>query len=90
MAVIGFPFIAAMTVAGTYFGKEVIVTAAWVAVGTVGVLVVRPVIGIVVMTLAYMLAAYPTILQSLGVFTINTSQLCSRLSLTGTVNVATS
>jgi O-antigen ligase len=71
MAVIGFPFIAAMTVAGTYFNKEVIVTAAWVAFGTIGILFVRPAIGIMVMTAAYMLAAYPTILQSLGVFTIN-------------------
>lgn len=71
MAVIGFPLIAALTVVGTYFGKEVIVTAAWVAIGTVGVLFVRPAIGIAVMTVAYMLAAYPTVLQSLGFLTIN-------------------
>jgi hypothetical protein len=65
------PFIAALTVAGTYLGKEVIVCAAWIALSTVGVLFVNPVTGIAVMTSGFMLAAYPTVFDSLGALTIN-------------------
>src|SRR5262249_52043238 len=57
---LAFPFIAALTVAGTYFNQEVIVAALWVAMGTVGILFVRPIVGLGFMTAAYMLTAYPT------------------------------
>jgi len=65
------PVIGAGTVAGTLLGKEVIVTAAWIALAVVGVLFVRPVIGVAVMTVAFLLAAYPTLFQALGVLTLN-------------------
>src|SRR5262245_59899195 len=65
------PVIGAGTVAGTLLGKEVIVTAAWIALATVGILFVRPVIGVAVMTVAFLLAAYPTLFQALGVLTLN-------------------
>ncbi|HLK10070.1 MAG TPA: O-antigen ligase family protein [Candidatus Binatia bacterium] len=65
------PFIAALTIAGTYLGKEVIVCAAWIALSTVGILFVNPVTGIAVMTSGFMLAAYPTVFDALGALTIN-------------------
>ena len=65
------PVIGAGTVAGTLLGKEVIVTAAWIALAVVGVLFVRPVVGVAVMTVAFLLAAYPTLFQALGVLTLN-------------------
>lgn len=68
---LGLPLIGAMTVAGTYLGKEILICAAWLAVSIVGFLFVRPVIGIVMMTTAFLLAAYPTLLQSLGMLTVN-------------------
>jgi hypothetical protein len=65
------PFIAALTVAGTYIGKEVLVAAAWVAFALLGTLLVNPVIGVVGMSGMFLLAAYPTLLQSLGFLTLN-------------------
>src|SRR6187455_2229535 len=41
------------------------------ALGVVGILFVRPVVGIAMMTAAFLLAAYPTLLQSLGMLTVN-------------------
>jgi hypothetical protein len=71
IAALAFPLIAAMTVAGTYLNKEIIITAGWLALSLAGFLFIRPVIGIAVMTAAFLLAAYPTLLQSLGFLTIN-------------------
>lgn len=68
---LGLPFIGALTVAGTYLGKEIVITAAWVALSLGGFLFIRPVIGIAAMTGAFLLAAYPTLLQALGFLTIN-------------------
>ena len=68
---LGLPAAAAMTVVGTYFNKEVLIFAAWLAVSVVGVLFTRPVVGIAMMTAAFLLAAYPTLLQSLGMLTVN-------------------
>ena len=65
------PAFGAATVAGTLLGKEVIVTAGWIALSVSGLLFIRPVVGIAVMTVLFLLAAYPTLLQSLGVLTIN-------------------
>ncbi len=65
------PIIGAGTVAGTFFGKEVIVTAAWLALAVVGALFVRPVVGVAIMTTAFLLAAYPTVFQTLGILTLN-------------------
>jgi O-antigen ligase len=65
------PVIGAGTVAGTLLGKEVIVTAGWLVLAVLGVLLVRPVVGVAVMTVAFLLAAYPTIFQALGVLTLN-------------------
>ena len=67
---VGLPFIAAAAVAGTYRGYDVIMAAGWLAFSAVGVLVVRPVVGIAIMTAMFLLAAYPTVLQSLGVLSI--------------------
>jgi len=64
------PLVAALTVAGTYLGLEIIVGAAWVAFAMVGVLLANPVMGIVVMVSLYLLSAYPTLLQSLGFLTV--------------------
>jgi O-antigen ligase len=68
---LGLPMAGAMTVAGTYLGKEVLVSAAWMALSVVAILFVRPVVGIAMMTAAFLLAAYPTLLQSLGMLTVN-------------------
>src|SRR5215468_7773310 len=65
------PAFGAATVAGTLLGKEVIVTAGWLAVAISGLLFIRPVIGVAVMTVLFLLAAYPTLLQALGFLTIN-------------------
>src|SRR5215813_7381501 len=65
------PAFGAATVAATLLGKEVIVTAGWLALAVSGPLFIRPVVGIAVMTLLFLLAAYPTLLQSLGFLTIN-------------------
>ena len=65
------PAFAAATVVGTWLGKEIIVAAGWVALSVSGFLFIRPVVGIAVMTVLFLLAAYPTLLQALGVLTIN-------------------
>src|SRR5439155_1384543 len=64
------PLVAALTVAGTYLGLEIIVGAAWVALAMVGVLLANPVMGIVVMVSLYLLSAYPTVLQAFGFLTV--------------------
>lgn len=66
-----FPMIAALTVTGTYLNKEIIITAGWLALSIGGFLFIRPVVGIAIMTTAFLLAAYPTLLQALGFLTIN-------------------
>src|SRR6185295_11526036 len=68
---LGLPMAAALTVVGTYFGKEILIFAAWLAFAVVGILFVRPVVGIAMMTAAFLLAAYPTLLQALGMLTVN-------------------
>jgi len=65
------PLIGAATVTGTFLGKEVIVTAGLLALSVVGVLFVRPVVGVAIMTVAFLLAAYPSIFQALGLLTLN-------------------
>src|SRR5215470_15233053 len=65
------PAFGAATVAGTLLGKEVIITAGWLALAISGLLFIRPVIGVAVMTVLFLLAAYPTLLQALGILTIN-------------------
>ncbi len=69
--VLALPLIGAATVAGTYTGNEVIVTAGFLALSLVGILLVRPVVGVAIMTIAFLLAAYPTLFQALGVLTLN-------------------
>lgn len=69
--IVGLPLIGAATVAGTYRGNEVIVAAGWLALCAVGVLLVRPVVGVAFMTVGFLLAAYPTVFQALGVLTLN-------------------
>jgi O-antigen ligase len=68
---LAFPFIAALTVAGTFLGKEIVIFAAWVAVAAVIGLFIRPVVGLAAMTAVFMFSAYPTVLQTLGFLTIN-------------------
>lgn len=65
------PFVAALTVTGTYLGKELLVAAAFVALVTIGFLFSRPMVGIAVMTAGFMLAAYPIVGTSLGLLTVN-------------------
>jgi len=65
------PLLAALTVIGTYLGKEIIIFAGLLTLSVGGVLFVRPVVGLAIMTAGYMLAAYPTALQSLGVLSVN-------------------
>lgn len=65
------PLIGAMTVAGTYLGKEIIIFAGLLALSVGGFLFVRPIVGLAIMTTAYLLAAYPTIFQALGLLTVN-------------------
>jgi O-antigen ligase len=68
---LAFPFIAALTVVGTFLGKEIVIFAAWVALASVAALFLRPVVGLAAMTAVYMFSAYPTVLQTLGFLTIN-------------------
>ena len=68
---LGLAFVAAATVVGTYVGAEVIVTAGWLALAVVGVLFIRPAVGIGIMTAGYLLTAYPTVLQALGSLTVS-------------------
>ncbi len=67
----GVPLVAVVTVYGTWAHKEILVAAGWLALSVVGFLFVRPVVGVAVMTAAFLLAAYPTVLQALGFLTIN-------------------
>src|SRR5438552_10791431 len=68
---IGLPMLAAITVVGIYLNKEAIVAAAWMAFVIAAMVIIDPLVGIVIMTGGYLLAAYPTVLQSLGVITIS-------------------
>jgi hypothetical protein len=69
---VGLPMAGAATVAGTYLGKEIILCAGWIAIFVTTFLFAQPVIGIALMTGAFLMAAYPTtLLQSLGVLTVN-------------------
>ena len=65
------PLLAAGTILGIFTNHEFIVTAGWLALTLSGVLFVRPVVGIAAMTVLFLLAAYPTPLQDLGVLTVN-------------------
>src|SRR6185295_7958204 len=49
----------------------VIVAAAWLALCMVAFVFVKPLVGVLVMTSGYLLAAYPTALQTLGMLTLN-------------------
>ena len=68
---VGLPMAGAATVAGTYLGKEILLCAGWLAIAVTTFLFAQPVIGISLMTGAFLMAAYPTLLQSLGALTVN-------------------
>jgi hypothetical protein len=68
---IGLPMAGAATVAGTYLDREILLCAGWVAVAVTAFLFAQPVIGIALMTGAFLMAAYPTMLQALGALTVN-------------------
>src|SRR5690349_3269592 len=68
---LGLPFIGAITVVGIFLNKEVIVAAAWIAFSGGAAVLIEPVIGVVTITAMFLLAAYPTVLQDLGVLTIS-------------------
>jgi O-antigen ligase len=63
--------VAAMAVVGTFLGKEIIIFAGLLAMSVVGFLFVRPIVGIAIMSTAYLLAAYPTVFQQLGLLSVN-------------------
>jgi O-antigen ligase len=65
------PFVGAVTVIGIFLGKEVIVAAALLALCMIGFVLVRPLVGVLVMTSGFLLAAYPSALQTLGILTLN-------------------
>ncbi len=65
------PFIGAITVIGIFLGKEVIVAAALLALCMVAFVLVKPLVGVLVMTSGFLLAAYPSALQTLGILTLN-------------------
>ena len=71
MLALAVPLLAALTVVGTYLGKEIIIFAGLLVLSVGGILFVRPVVGLSIMTAGYMLAAYPTVLQSLGLLSVN-------------------
>lgn len=64
------PMVAAMAVVGTYFGQELVVFAGLLSLSMLGFLVMRPMIGVAIMTVSYMAAAYPSALNVLGVFSV--------------------
>lgn len=64
------PLVAAMAVVGTYFGHEIIVFAGLLGLSMVGFLFVRPMIGVAFMTAGYMVAAYPSALEALGILSV--------------------
>ena len=68
---VGLPFVGAATVAGTFLDKEILICAGWLGVFVVTFLFIEPVIGIALMTGAFLMAAYPTTLQTLGALTVN-------------------
>src|SRR5690349_18196686 len=68
---LGLPFVGAVTVTGIYLDKEVVVAAAWVAFAVAGAVLFDPLVGVIAMAGGFLLAAYPTVLQDLGVLTIN-------------------
>lgn len=68
---LGLPFLVAVAVAATYLNKEVILGAGCVALVGGAFVLVQPIVGIVIMTALFLMAAYPTLLQSLGFLTIN-------------------
>jgi hypothetical protein len=68
---VGLPLAGAATVAGTFLDKEILICAGWLGVFAVTLLFIQPVIGIALMTGAFLMAAYPTTLQTLGALTIN-------------------
>jgi hypothetical protein len=68
---LGLPFIGAVTVTGIYLNQEVIVAAAWVAMCVAGSVLVEPIVGVIAMTSTFLMVAYPSALQTLGVITIN-------------------
>src|SRR5262245_52640945 len=68
---VGLPMACAATVAGTFLGKEILLCAGWIALSVTAFLFAQPVIGISMMTGAFLMAAYPTLLQSLGMLTVN-------------------
>ena len=68
---VGLPLAAAATVVGTFLGKEILLCAGWLAVCVTAFLFAQPVLGIALMTGAFLMAAYPTLLQSLGFLTVN-------------------
>jgi len=65
------PMVAALVVVGTFLGGELVVAALWMTIALGALLFIQPVVGIAAMTAVYLLAAYPTLLQSLGFLTIN-------------------
>ena len=69
--VLALPMVGAIGVGGIYLNKELLVAAAWVALGLGAVVLVRPLVGVGIMTSMFMLAAYPTLLADLGFLTIN-------------------
>ena len=69
--ILALPMVGAVGVAGIYLNKEVLVAAAWIALGLGGLVFVRPLVGVGIMTAMFMLAAYPTLLADLGFLTIN-------------------
>src|ERR1051326_7907453 len=69
--VLALPMVGAIGVAGIYLNKEVVVAAARIALGLGGLVFVRPLVGVGIMTAMFMLAAYPTLLADLGFLTIN-------------------
>ncbi len=68
---LGLPFIGAVTVAGIYLNKDVVVAAAWAAFAVAAAVLFEPLVGVVTMSGVFLLVAYPTVLQDLGVLTIN-------------------
>ncbi|HYR95516.1 MAG TPA: O-antigen ligase family protein [Candidatus Binatus sp.] len=76
------PFVGAVTVTGIYLNQEAIVAAAWVSMCIAASVLVEPLIGVVAMTATFLLVAYPTVLQTLGVLTVNNLLgLCLGLAL---------
>jgi O-antigen ligase len=76
------PLVAAMTVVGTYLGQEIVVFAGLLSLSVVGFLFIWPMIGVALMTFGFMVAAYPTALQALGVLSvINLMGVCLLLLL---------